>query len=188
MQAAQEQHSKELRLNRRHAAQWACGQSQTCTRSALGPQKRLSNVVQPGKQNLCSVREAASCCQPRRAPSSHSSVGGTQGAHHWPRLSRRVGSSPTHLPETGLQMLRHANMVWWDCPSNCRSRRSATTGWRLKIMGMQSAQLAQCAGTRDQPALRRPNPPNTKAKDAVSLTEAAWLGSICNRLQTHQQC
>ena len=41
---------------------------------------------------------------------------------------------------------------------------------------MQSAQLAQCAGTRDRPALRRPNPPNTTGKDAMSLTEAGLGG------------
>ena len=35
--------SKELRLNRRHAAQWACGQSQTCSRPGTATTRWRTN-------------------------------------------------------------------------------------------------------------------------------------------------
>ena len=65
---------------------------------------------------------------------------------------------------------------------------STMSGWRAHTIFMVSAQLAQCAASRNLSALRKPNPPVTSGKLVAAFTLAATAsGLILNRLQKHCQ-
>ena len=104
VQAAQKQHSKELRLHlTRHS-----GHVVRTTLAPGPPWDRRSACPVPSSlanrsssPNLCSLREAALCCL-HALLAQTLLVGETLGVLHWPARSTRVDSNPTRHPATDL--------------------------------------------------------------------------------------
>ena len=59
------------------------------------------------------------------------------------------------------------------CPSNSSTNWLATTGWRLWMVGKQSFQLDQQAGSLTRNADLKPAPPKTSGMDAAPRTSAS---------------
>ena len=145
----------------------------------------------PGNNSssLCrrSTLDAASCCHPRfTVPGSNSSGSRSGGLSPAANALHDGGSNPC-TPTNSLAVDAASPKIGvMGNPSNSVIRAAATSGFRAWIIGRQSDQLAQNAGTRDRIALRNPSPPRDSGMPAASLTVAShWAGSMCRMLERH---
>ena len=138
----------------------------------------LNLAVNNRSLNCCSVLLEVSCCHPGlRLPGSKSSWfrGGGLAVN---TSCQEVGTKPGTLDICLPASAAAARLRPSGSPSNCTTRRVATSGWRANTMGRQSAQLLQWAGNRVLVALRNPNPPKDKGNVAEAFIPAShWLRS-----------
>ena len=102
--------------------------------------------------------------------------------------SSQEGGTKTSVPDTGVTG-EDAWMLSASLPFViARKMIRATSGWRSVIIFMLSAQLAQCAACFKLTALRRPNPPAARGRDAVSREDPCIaVESTPTREQKHSQ-
>ena len=103
----------------------------------------------------------------------------------WPRLSMRVGSSPTQLPETGLQMLRHANNVLFDAPPTVGADAQPPLGGGRKSWGCSPPNLPNVLELVTDPRFGDPTLPTPRAKMQClcqGRLERARFATGCRRI------
>ncbi len=92
---------------------------------------------------------------------------------HVPGSGSLVGGRAPRARASGSLVLR------WALP------HLSHPGCRCRIIGMQSAQLAQKAGLLPRTAFLNPRPTRTSGMDAVSRTSCGCSGLICANAQKH---
>ena len=172
-ETAKQQQTEQVRLDARVKARWRSGQSSTGHGTALRPEESLLSVVQPGHQ--AGVTEVAldpgsGFVLPTRAPSARV----IQRRWGWARTSNQSGPrwwfKPHHARQIPTTILCFDQGNWTHTPvTKASTKESAIARCLVLTMGRVSAQLAQQADCLDRTALRSPNPPSARGKEAVSL-------------------
>ena len=178
-ETSQHHNTEQVRRDPCEKVRWGCRQGHSSAWTCLGP--HLCSVARPHvSEQLLSVLvlDLGGCNMLPSPPGSILQAPLLVGVLLQPMPHK------SNTPVTAHRASAAAPKAPPSAPSSLCMNKLATSGCLLKIMGMQSAQLAQHAGVATLIASRKPMPPRFKLKLPLSRLRSV-LGPRANILHKH---